>query len=603
MFLRKRICATVAACAFAAALVTAPAFAAEKATVNGRVSASQQVEFDVYLPLEHKADLDALLTSLNDPDSANYHKWLTPEQFHQQFGASAAKVAAIQRELEAHGLTATQVTAQKFHVSGSAHAVEQMFATQLHSGVYKNGRSTIVAVGGISLPSAMASNDAVVTGLSGFIRMRPHSRRLAGTVDPTPQNRYSDIGPYWFDDLKQAYKYPSYQVLNGKGVTIGILMANDFNPPDMAKYFGHEKIAVPNMRTVNIDGGAPFDPNLSFETHLDLQQAGGMAPKANLILYNLPDLSDQHIMDGLITILEANRADVVNMSFGGPELGYTRAYNDGQDLTSILGLYDDLFKQGNAQGITFVSSSGDLGAFDVPNIACFDPKATSSCGGFEVSTEIPASSPHVTGVGGTNLLTTLGPNALDSKYVSENAYGDPLAVDIFYGTPATGGFWGSGGGISIYYKKPGYQQLVDTGSKKMRTVPDVSLHMGGCPEGSVLPCPADRSFDLVALGGAYYGVIGTSASSPDFAGLLALKIQKTGGRLGNENQAMYVMALLQSLGVLQGVFNDNIPGFNGLYTTHKGYDLVLGNGTVNGVNYLLAPYMPVAGTPQTPTNP
>jgi subtilase family serine protease len=275
-------------------------------------------------------------------------------------------------------------------------------------------------------------------------------------------------------------------------------------------------------------------------------------------------------MDGLVTILEANKADVVNMSFGGPEIGYTREYNDGQDFTAILGLYDDLFKQGNAQGITFVSSSGDLGALDVPNVACFDPKATSSCGGFEVSVEIPASSPHVTGVGGTNLLTSLGPNVLDSKYVSEQAYGDPLAQDIFYGTPATGGFWGSGGGISIYFKKPGYQHLVDTGSKKMRTVPDVSLHMGGCPVGSVQPCPADRSYDLVAMDGAYYGVIGTSASSPDFAGLLALKIQKTGGRLGNENQAMYVMALLQSLGVLPGIFHDNIPGFNGLYTTHKG---------------------------------
>ena len=266
-------------------------------------------------------------------------------------------------------------------------------------------------------------------------------------------------------------------------------------------------------------------------------------------------------------------------------------------------MYDDLFKQGNAQGITFVSSTGDLGALSVPNIACFDPKATSKCGGFEVSVEIPASSPHVTGVGGTNLLTSLGPNVLDSKYVSEHAYGDPLAQDIFYGTPATGGFWGSGGGISIYFKKPGYQHLVDTGSKKMRTVPDVSLHMGGCPVGSVQPCPEDRSYDLVAMDGAYYGVIGTSASSPDFAGLLALKIQMIGGRLGNENQVMYVMAHLQSLGVLRGIFHDNIPGFNGLYTTHKGYNLVLGNGTVNGVNYLLTPFMPVARTPQTPTNP
>jgi subtilase family serine protease len=603
MSLRTKICTTLAACSFVAILITAPTYAAEKAAITGRLAATQQVQFDVYLPLENRAELDALVTSLNDSKSANYHKWLTPAQFHQQFGTSATRLAAVRHELEAHGLTTTQVTSQKFHVSGSTRAVEQMFATQLRRGVYRNGHSAIVPAGGMSLPSALATNGAVVTGLSGYVRMRPHSRRLAAPLAVDPQNRSSNTGGYWFNDLKQAYRYPSYQALNGKGVTIGVLMANDFNRDDMTSYFGHEKVDVPNMTTVNVDGGAPFDPDLSFETHLDLQQAGGMAPQANLILYNLPDLTDQSIVDGLVTILEANQADVVNMSFGGPELSYTRDYNNGQDFTALLGLYDDLFRQGNAQGITFVASSGDLGALSVPSVACLDPSATSSCGQFQASAEIPASSPHVTGVGGTNLVTTFAPGSLESAYVSENAHSDPLSEDIFYGTPATGGVWGSGGGISIYFRKPGYQFLVDNGSKRMRTVPDVSLQMGGCPGGSVQPCGPERSYTLLAMNGKYYGVVGTSVSSPDFAGLLALKIQLTGSRLGNENWVAYGIALLQSQGVLEGVFNDNIQGDNGTYTTHPGYDLVLGNGTVNGVNYLLAPSIPVAGTPQTPSNP
>jgi subtilase family serine protease len=600
MRLRKGLGAALAAVVCFASMSAATSFAAERAAVNGRVASTEQVSFDVYLPLEHAAQLEALLTSLNDPSSASYHKWLTPAEFHKQFGTSAATLAAVKHELEAHGLTAVQVTPQKFHVTGTAHAVELMFATQLHRGVYKNGRTATVAVGGTSMPSMMAANGAVVVGLEGFIRAHRHATRLAGAVEP--QNRYSPDGPYWFDDLKQAYGYPSYQSLNGSGVTIGVLMANGFNPADMANYFGHEKLAVPHMTTVNVDGGAPYNPDLSFETHLDLQQTGGMAPQANLVLYNIPDLSDAHIIDGLITILESNQADVVNMSFGGAEIGYTAAYNNGVDFTGILGIYDDVFKQGNAQGITFVSSSGDLGSNAVPAIACFDPKATNGCGGFEVSVETPAVSPHVTGVGGTNLVTTFSAGSLDSNYVSEAAFGDPLEQDIFYGTPATGGFWGSGGGVSIYFRRPGYQYLVNTGSR-MRTVPDVSLHMGGCPIGSVLPCGPDRSADIVAIDGKYYGVIGTSASSPDFAGLLALKVQQTGGRLGNENYAMYMLAALQSLGGVQDVFHDDISGDNGLYTTHKGYNYVLGNGTVDGVNYLLAPQMPTAGTPQTERNP
>lgn len=581
-----------------AGLVNTAALAAEKAAVQARAAAGQKVEFDVYLPLQHKAELDALLDNLHDSTSASFHQWLTPAQFHARFGASAATVAAVQHELEAYGLTTQVISSQQIHVSGDASSVEQALLTQVHVGTFKNGKKTMVAVGGISLPSTMASNGAVVTGLSGFIRMRSHAKKL----EALPSNRYASNGPYWFDDLKQAYSYPSYQAYNGKGVTIGILMSGGFNPADMTAYFGHEKLAVPHMTTVNIAGGAPFDPDNSFETHLDLQQTGGMAPAANLILYNVPDLSDSNTISGLITIIEANNADVVSMSFGSPEIFYTPAYNDGEDFTGILGIYDDVFKQGATQGITFVASSGDQGALPAPPIACFDPKATSSCGSFQESAETPASSPNVTGVGGTNLVTTMTTGSLDSKYVSEAAFGDPLAEDIFYGTPATGGIWGSGGGNSIYYKKPTFQKLVTTGSK-FRTVPDVSLHMGGCPIGAVTPCGPDRSSVIVAIGGEFFLVIGTSISAPDFAGLTALKIQRLGTRLGNENFDIYTLAALQSTGLPLNVYRENIQGYNGLFTTKKGYNRVLGNGTVDGVNFLLAPFAPVAGTPQTPSNP
>ena len=49
------------------------------------------------------------------------------------------------------------------------------------------------------------------------------------------------------------------------------------------------------------------------------------------------------------------------MSFGQCEAYYTAAYNNGQDQTATLNLFSELFKQGNAQGITFVAASGDAG--------------------------------------------------------------------------------------------------------------------------------------------------------------------------------------------------------------------------------------------------
>jgi kumamolisin len=573
-------------------------FAAEKAVLQDSVAAAEPVNFDVYLPLQHRDQLEKDLQALHDPSSSSYHKWLTPAEFTARYGATPAQVTAIQGQLAAYGLQTSVVTAEHIHVTGSASSVEQALGTVLKRGVYRNGKTAIAASQPIVKQAGLAETNAVITGLSGTIRMRTHSHPI-----PVPQNRYSDIGGYFFDDLKQAYSYPSYKTYTGKGVTIGILMSGDFHPPDMATYFGHEKLAVPKFTTINIDGGAPFDPNGSFETHLDLQQSGGMAPDANILLYNLPDLSDASIIDGLSRIISDNQADVVSMSFGAPEIFYSAPYNDGVDFTYLIQEENDLIAKGSALGITFIASSGDSGALSSFPPGCFN--GGPNCGAVEPAVQFPSSSPYVTGVGGTNLITTYNPTNLNSSYIREEAYGDPLTADIFYGTSATGSYWGSGGGDSILFPRPLFQAATTTGNKNFRTVPDLSLHMGGCPVGAVTPCNPDDSYDYEVIGNEYVGVIGTSASAPDFAGLTALSIQRQGGqRLGNENYYIYTLALLQNVGLPIKVFKTNIPGFNGLYyTTPKGYNRVLGNGTLNGIDFLLAPFSPVAGTPQTPSNP
>jgi subtilase family serine protease len=590
--------------------------AAEKAVIDAAASAEQVVEFDVYLPLRDREGVESLLGQLHDSNSALYHQWLTPAQFNGRFGPLAATVTALTNELKTCGLEVTKVHSHSLHVSGTAGAVQTAFGTNLALGHFASGKQVISAVAPIKLTPALSAAGAVIADFSGRIRMQAavHTSNLA-----IPQNRQSPTGGYWFDDLKQAYSFPSFKKLTGKGVTIGILMTGDFNQPDMTAYFEHELLPPPNISTVNIAGGSPFSPSNSFETHLDIQQSGGMAPDASIVLYNLPDLSDPNVLSGLTTIIEDNQADVVNMSFSGPEAGYTAAYNGGTDFTGILAIYDDFFMEGNALGITFVGSSGDSGALNVPAVACFSaspPQPT--CGPMEPGVNSPASSPHVTAVGGTNLITTFNaknPTDLNSAYVSENADSDALDSDSFFGTTASGAVWGSGGGISFFYKKPTYQRLVSQknlpkDAKRYRTIPDLSLQMGGCPFGTIYfdlhgQCPPDRSFVWEIIGGNQLGVIGTSASSPDFVGLVALKIQSTGTRLGNENFDIYSLAAAQENGSGNTVFRNQIEGNNGLYksTVKGGYNLVIGNGSVIGGDFVQGPGLPVAGKPQTPTNP
>ena len=580
--------------------------ALKKAVLTSQLAPSEAVSFDVYLPQQNKSELNQLLEDLQNPQSASYHQWLTPAQFQARFGASAASVQKIEAELTRFGLSAKQTSPQILHVTGTAAEVTQALGTPLSHGVMPNGKAVIVATRPLTLPGSMSSVQAVVTGLSGTIRMETHAKRAM-----QPANRYSPTGGYFFDDLKQAYTFPSYESYAGKGVTMGVLIDSGYSASDMTTYFGHEGIAPPKITVENVLGGAPFSTSSdgSFEAELDVQQSGGMAPKASIIMYSIPDLSDESFVAGLVQIVEDNTVDVVNMSFGAAELLYKAEYNGGEDFTDVLKAENEVMAEGNALGITFVASSGDFGANNVPPIACFETTGV-PCGTFLPSVEFPASSPHVTGVGGTNLQTVYDvsqPGNLDSAYLSEEAYADPISGDALYGTAATGLFWGSGGGNSVVFAKPAYQTLVKSGDATMRTVPDLALHMGGCPGEPapyVVTCSPDDSYDYEVFGGEYEGVIGTSASSPDFVGLTALNIERQGKRLGNENTYIYTLSAAQFAGTANPVFHWGIPGFNGLYSSgNQGYNRVLGNGTLFGKDFIKAPLVPSAGIPQTPTNP
>lgn len=568
-------------------------FAAEKALLKGHAAASNPVAFEVYIPIQKRDQLEKDLDAMHDPDSPTYQKWLTPAEFHARYGVTEKQLTDIKSEFESKGLSASVVSGHHLHVAGPASIVEQALSTRIETGVYRNGKSMVAATSAVTTPDAMTRVGAKVVGLSNKMPMMTHAHKSA-----LPANRYSEEGPYWFTDLKQAYSFPSYKTYTGKGVTIATLVDGAYIPNDMKLYFEHEKLKVPKFTEIDVDGGSPVSDD-SFETNLDFQQAAGMAPNAMLIHYNLPDLSDNSIIDGLSQIITDNKADIVSMSFGLPELFYTPEYNDGVDYSFLLEIEDDLFAQGNAQGITFIASSGDTGALTVPPLVCFT--GIDNCGVLRASAQFPATSPHVTAVGGTNLITKYDGTTRNSTYIREEAFGDP-ASDFDFGTSAAGGYWGSGGGDSIYFKKPKAQDLVDTGNKKFRTVPDVALHMGGCPA-AAFSCSPDDSADLEYFKGNLYGVIGTSAAAPDFAGLAALGLERFGTRLGNVNYQLYAMGYLQSKGFPITPFKKGIPGFNGLYSTSsKFYNRVIGLGTVNGTQILLDKYG-TAGVPQTPSNP
>ena len=551
------------------------------------------VRIYVHLPLRNSAQLDQLISEQSSKDSPEYHQWLTPAQFRASYGPTASALAGVAQALKTQGFT-TAITSQGVVADASQATVERVFKVRLTKRTAALTRGTPVTLmqadRAPTVPAALASAGAQVAAFAPLPAMRPDFMKV-GTA-AFADNRYSNAGPYWFDDLKQAYQYPSYTSANGSGRTIGIVAACDYLDSDVSLYFGHEGLAAPHVVRRPVDGGGPaFDINNGDcdEVSLDVQQAGGSAPGATIMVYEAPDASIvPSFLDMYTAIVEDNKADVVSTSFGLCELYFAAAYNDGEDFTYLLNTFHDLYRQGNAQGITFVQASGDNGA-----LGCTDVTGEVATLGVNWA----ADDTDVTGVGGTNLVTSYNDGSLRSAYVSENAYDDVFAAGS--GEPA-GAVWGSGGGKSVYFQKPLYQYLVNNGAS-MRTVPDVAMHMGGCPLGAVTPCGPDRSSDVTALGGNFYLLIGTSASSPEFAGLQAIQDQLLGGRTGNVNYLLYALATLGTVG--KGpVFHDDIPGNNG-YRSTRGYNYVVGNGTPYGAQYDFDPFGPEAGNPQTRSNP
>src|SRR6202789_985251 len=625
--------------------------------------------FHVYLPLTNTAALDQLLQSQTDSNSPNYHQWLTPAQFKQQFGPSPAAVAKTKALLQAAGFTVVGEETQNLDVEGPVSAVEKMFNTQIERVQMKSGNVKLAAVGEhLNMPQSLAAMGAVIPEFTVHLAAHVHSQVLrplaaahplaapssiaASAPASPPVPRLADADSFFYaTDMNEAYQLPSFQTevaplfsrqkqqIAGVGAHIGIVIGSVISPADLANafnstlsvgsdadvqaYSAHSNLPVPTVAFRQVDGGSgAFSLNNpdAAEASLDTQMSLGTAPGAQETLYDLPELTDDAITDGYTAVDEDNIVDVVSSSFGECEQDFLPAANGGTDFTGILKTFHALFQQGNAQGITFLASSGDNGA-PACTTAAFDNNPVNGTN-LVLGVENPADDPNVTAVGGTNLQTVGKPGVDDATYLSENANFDPRDPEqVFLNAAGTefvtvgNNTWGSGGGFSVIFDKPLYQFLVDTGSNVHRSVPDVALMMGGCPgdaDLAVQDCTMlPRSAAIVWIGGVPNLLIGTSSSSPQMAGVLALAVELNHGRLGNVNPLIYSLSALQTITGGERApqefqfFHCDISGNNNGFTVVPGqaYSEVLGNSTLDVKNFLQLQGAAAAGTPNTPSNP
>jgi Pro-kumamolisin, activation domain/Bacterial Ig-like domain (group 3) len=549
-----------------------------------------------------EAALDQLMEEQQDASSSNFHSWLTPAQFGQQFGPSDQDIQTITSWLESHGFQIAKVSGGRtvIEFSGTAGQVQEAFHTAIHK-YNVNGEDHWANASDPQIPTALTPVVAGVNTLYNFPREQMH--RISGVYSRTRATSVAARAGTQFTfpdpcspttqpfcnfavapaDFAKIYDVPNLLLtpapttqFNGDGVTIAIVAQSDIAVKDLTDFRTLFGLPAPKLNVI-LNGTDPgLDPGgAETEADLDVQWAGSIAPNATLDLVVSEstyaslgaDLSAQYAVDN-------DLAPILNESFGLCEFDIGTSGNT---------FYSQVWQQAAAQGITVTVSAGDGGS-----AGCNRGQGSATLG---LAVSGFTSTPYNISVGGTDFNdigsfaefwntipadTPTVPSALG--YIPEmtwnntctnqevfNFFGVTTAEQSCNNAEARGEgllqvAGGSGGKSSCTasdgqnetscsggYTKPSWQTALTPADGK-RDVPDVSLFASDGFNGSFyLICEADlvpgeTSCDPNVAGSDSIEIGGTSASAPSFAGIMALVNQATGSRQGNANYILYKLA-------------------------------------------------------------
>jgi uncharacterized protein (TIGR03437 family) len=503
-----------------------PSLPLPRVTLTLQPSASQQ------------AALKQLLAQQQDPTSGNYHHWLTPEQYADQFGVSQTDLNQIVSWLQSRNLTVVGVARARtwIAVSGTAAAVGTAFGTEIHH-FRMNGELHYANATEPSIPAALQGIVVSLRGMNDF-RLKPASHRRI----VTPQ--YNNTNPCFVhclgpDDVAAIYNVsPLFTSgLNGAGQKMVVVGQTNVRLSDIEAFRSFFNLPANDPQLVLVDGEA--DPGIvcpsadtcdQSEANLDLEIAGAVARNATILFVYSSDVGTS-----LQYAIDHNLAPVISMSYGDCEAAYAAS-----DATAM----EAMAQQANAQGITWFAASGDSGGADCYGDGVPDISNTQSV-------DMPASLPEVTGIGGTEFNDGTGNywsasntanNASALSYIPEIGWNDSAAD----GSPAA-----SGGGASIYFGKPSWQSGTGVPADNARDVPDISISVSADHDGYLIYTSDQFSCGTRRGSSTACGTVvgGTSVGAPFFAGLFTLLNQAVVTRglqanpgLGNINPSLYTLA-------------------------------------------------------------
>jgi len=616
---------TTAVCAWAAPpdRITTNIDNSEMVVLKGHVSPQAQRQYDqgpvepsfklgfitmMFKPsAEQQTALNQLLAEQQDPHSPNYHRWLTPEQYAAHFGMNRSDLHKISAWLRAQGFGIVQVArgGDWIGFSGTAEQVQSTFHTEIHN--YKvDGEVHFANATDPSVPKALADVVLAFRGLDNFGLKPMGLKKLnpGGTLLPYIfHHQYTDgSGNHYLapDDIATIYDItPLYTAgYNGTGQKLVIVGQTDIYTVDIDQFrtgFGLSK-NDPQQILPSYCSDPGYTSDLT-EADLDLEWSGAVARNATIIYVKCDTKTNSGAITSAMYAIDNDLAPVISMSYGLCESALGSSFIATEELEQ---------QKANAEGITFMASSGDSGA-----AACDSTGSSQAMYGLAVN--YPASSPEVTGVGGNEFNEGTGTywNTSNSptyesaiSYIPEMAWNDSQLI---------GGLLASGGGASSCavangggckgFPKPSWQTGVGVPNDGVRDVPDISLSASPNHDGYIFCTNNGSCASGIPTDVQNNNIVGgTSASSPVFAGIVTLLNQYSGNKppagLGNINPTLYQLVVSNPAAFHDVTTGSNIvpckPGTTDCtsapyqygYSAGPGYDQVTGWGSVDSCNFV-----------------
>ena len=319
-----------------------------------QLPANTQLHLAITLPYRNNEKLGQFLKDVNNMSSPNYHRFLTPEQFNQNFGATEADYQAVLGFATANGLKVnhTQPGRTLVGVDGTAADVQKAFHVTLR--LYQHPTEARQFFAPDVEPSLDLQTPVLaIAGLNDYVKPHPKYHVLSPVPGAKPRNgSYQPNGADLFMGSDFRHAFAPGVTLTGAGQTVGLEEFDGYTPGDITAY--ESTAGLPNVpvQDILLDSVSNDPDNGDAEPPLDIEMAIAMAP-------GLAQVNFYH----------GNNLDSILMEMADPTKGeplplqLSSSWGSGTDSGS-----SNLFARLAAQGQSYLYAMGDEGALPVdPN--------------------------------------------------------------------------------------------------------------------------------------------------------------------------------------------------------------------------------------------